>query len=275
MTSYVYLLLVPFAGAGLAFGIGHVSPAIYLPLWLLNAALMTAASWLLGLHAVKLQNQAESRVARTAFLFIVPWILISMFAGLGPPPETAAEWAATAHEQQVRYFMLVIAGVFIALGFVGLRDRLQERTEAYSAQFIVVAIFIAIPLFIINMLYWGFYLSRLFIMQTAAGAADLPDWFQPTRQLFSAVSAVEVSLTYLATAAAVLGLKKAGLLRNGASFIYLAVSLLACAILLLSLFFPESLLTPGNAVSIPAAPFLLPYLFAVNLLRRVGNKMAS
>ena len=93
--------------------------------------LMILASWFLGLNVVKQKNEEKSNLARASFFLIVPWILISMFAGLGPPPDTAVEWTATAKEQQVRYFMLVIGGGFIALGFAGLRERLKEEGENF------------------------------------------------------------------------------------------------------------------------------------------------
>ena len=68
-----------------------------------------------------------------------------MFAGLGPPPQTAIEWTATATEQQVRYFMLVICGVFIAFGFVGLRDILKTKGENFYSLLALTAVLIAIP----------------------------------------------------------------------------------------------------------------------------------
>ena len=58
-------------------------------------------------HSVGQKDEENSGLAKAAFFFVVPWILISMFAGLGPPPETAVEWTATAKEQQARYFMPV------------------------------------------------------------------------------------------------------------------------------------------------------------------------
>ena len=113
-TSYVYLLLVPIFTAGLGFGVGHVSYKIYLPLWLINVLLMIIASWSLGLKVTRQKDKVRSSLEKTAFLLIVPTILISMFAGLGPPPDTATEWVDSLKEQQIRYFMLVICVVFIA-----------------------------------------------------------------------------------------------------------------------------------------------------------------
>lgn len=267
-TSYIYLLLVPFIVSGLGFGVGHVSYKLYLPIWILNVILMTMAAWFIGLNVIRLKNKDQSNLAKAGFFLIAPWILISMFAGLGPPPETAREWTETASEQQVRYFMLVISGVFIALGFAGLRDGLKTKGEKFYSLLGLTAILIAIPLFIINMLYWGFYLTELFKIQVIANTTNFPDWFLPTKQLFGLISLTEVALTYFATFAVVLAMRKVGLLSKTSSFFYVLFSLLAFAIIILSVFFTETLKVPGFALSIPAFPFLMPYFIGVNLLRQ-------
>lgn len=271
MTSYIYLLLVPFIVTGLGFGVGHVSYKFYLPIWLLNVVLMIIASWSLGLNVIRFKNEEQNNLAKTAFCLIVPWILISMFAGFGPPPDTAAEWTNTATEQQVRYFILVISGVFIAFGFAGLRDRLKTKGENFYSLLGLTAILIAIPLFIINMLYWGFYLSELFRIQVNNNTTDFPEWFLPIRHLFELISVVEVALTYFATFAIVLALRKAGWLSKPSSFLYMLFSMLAFVIIILSAFFPETLKIPGFAVSIPAFPFLMPYFIGVSLLGKVDK----
>lgn len=271
LTSYIYLLLVPIVSAGLGFGVGHVSYKYYLPIWILNAVLMTLASWTLGLNVIRRKITDENNLSVVAFFLIIPWILISLFSGLGPPPETAVEWTGTATEQQVRYFMLVICGVFIAFGFVGLRDRLKMRGEHFYSLLSVTAILTAVPLFIINMLYWGFYLTELFKLQTSLNSNTLPDWVKPVRQLFGLISVTEVALTYLATFLIALAMRKTGWLSKTSSSVYFLFSLLAFTIIILSAFLTETFKIPGFAVSIPAFPFLMPYLIGVNLLRDIGN----
>ena len=266
--SYIYLLLVPIITAAIGFGVGKVSFWIYLPIWLLNVALMIISSWSLGLNVIQLNNNEESKLAKTAFSLIIPWILISMFAGLGPPPDTWSEWTVTSKEQQVRYFLLVISGVFIVFGFAGLKDLLQQKGENFYSQLALNAIYIAVPLFTINMLYWGFYLTELFKLQATTNAAHLPEWFLPIRQLFGLVSVTEVALTYLATFLIVLALRNVGLLSKTSSLFYLLFSLLAFMIVILSAFFSNTVQTAGFVVSIPAFPFLMPYFIGVNLLRK-------
>lgn len=270
-TSYIYLLLVPIVTAGLGFGIGHVSYKFYLPIWLMNVFLMTLASWSLGLNVISGKSTERKQLALAAFFLIIPWILISLFGGLGPPPETAAEWTATAKEQQVRYFMLVIAGVFIAFGFNGLRQSLKMKGENFYSLLSMTAILIAIPLFILNMLYWGFYLTELFKIQTNSNISTFPDWVQPVRQLFGLVSITEVALTYLATLLIALAMRRTGRLSKTSSTVYSILSLLAFTTIILSAFLTETLKIPGFALSIPAFPFLMPYFIGVNLLKDIGN----
>lgn len=272
LIGYIYLLFVPIIASVIGFGIGHVSYKIYLPIWLINVLLMTLASWSIGLNVIRYKNEEETKIAVFAFFLVIPWILISMFAGLGPPPETVAEWTTTAKEQEVRYFMLVISGVFIAFGFAGIREQLKLQNENFYSLLSMMAILIAIPLFIINMLYWGFYLSELFKTQSISNTNKLPDWFQPLRQLFGVVSVVEVALTYLATLFIALAMSKTGWLSKISSSIYCIFSFIAFVIIILSAFFMETFKILGFAVSIPAVPFLMPYLIGVNLLRKVGNK---
>lgn len=271
-TSYVYLLLVPIFTAGLGFGVGHVSYKIYLPLWLINVLLMIIASWSLGLKVTRQKDKVRSSLAKTAFLLIVPTILISMFAGLGPPPDTATEWVDSLKEQQIRYFMLVICGVFIAFGFVSLRDWLKSEGETFYSSIALTSVLIAIPLFIINMLYWGFYLSELFKINVNVNPTDYPDWFLPIRQLFGLISTTEVAMTYFATFAIALALRKVGSLSKTSSGLYVFFSLLAFSIMVLSVIFTEPFKIAAFAVSIPAIPFLLPYYIGVNLLRQTGNE---
>lgn len=271
LIGFIYLILVPIIAAGLGFGVGHVSYSIYLPIWILNVLIMLYASWSLGLKAARNKSKQDYNLALAAFFLIVPYILISMFAGLGPPPETATEWTDTATEQQFRYFFLVISGIFIAFGFVGLSDRLKADGETLFSRISSTAILIAIPLFIINMLYWGFYLTELFKILTTQNSTDQPDWFLPTKQLFGIISAIEVALTYFATFTIVIALKKTGWFKKIPSSIYLFFSSVAFIVIIFSVFFTETLKIPGFAVSIPAFPFLMPYYIGVNLLRKIGD----
>ncbi len=270
LLSLVYLSAVPVLTAVLGFGVGHISYKFYLPIWIVNACLMVTASWILGLNVIK-NNEVEKRYqAAGAFFLIIPWILVSIFFGFGPPPEKISDWVTTASEQQVRYSILIIAGIFVAFGFSALKQQLQKSGEFFYSNFGLTAILLAIPLFIINMIFWGFYLTELFKLVVAKGVEQLPDSYSPMRKEFGLISVVEVALTYLATATFVLSLRQVRWFTKTA-WVYIAISLFAFLIIILSAFLPEPFVTAGFAVSIPAIPFIMPYFIGINLLKRLAN----
>ncbi len=267
--SYIYLLSIPAIGFILAFSIGYSSYKIYVPLWIINSILMVYSAWVLGFSKIRSENKDTVLTARGAFLLIIPFILISMFAGLGPPPETAIGWVDTMTEQKIRYFMLVVAGIFVAFGLAILSEKLREEGEDYYSKLGWIAFSIAIPLFIINMLYWGFYLSEFLSFQISTGIENRPEWFAPIRKLFGLISVVEVSLSYLSTALFAISFKITGKIGRTSCRVYVLISSIALLIIVLSAFFEEQFLIAGFIVSIPAVPFIMPYLIALNLLKKI------
>jgi hypothetical protein len=262
-----YLWLVPVAGTALAFGVGHVSYTIYIPLWIVNGVLMLTACQWMGLGKALRSGTAAKTKGLAALFLILPWILISMFAGLGPPPETAEGWVVTAREQELRYCMLMGVGLFELFAFRFLYQALQEK-DAVFASIGWVCMLIAIPLFFINMTYWSSYLPKLFQEMQQRSLTELPDWAQPLRKQFGMISVAEVMLTYFATAAFAYSLSVTGIFNKGAAKIYIFLSLVAAIVMMLSVFFPEPLKIPGFALSIPAFPFLMPYIMGIRLLKK-------
>lgn len=108
--SRLYLALVPFFAAAVALGVGHSKPLLYLPIWLVHALLMTTAVWRLGKNCFASSDPKQKQLGTIALLVIVPWIGFTVFAGMGPPPTTIPDWVATAHEQQIRYALLIMGG---------------------------------------------------------------------------------------------------------------------------------------------------------------------
>jgi hypothetical protein len=263
--------MVPVVTAILGFGIGHISNKIYIPVWIINACFMSTAAWVLGLNVIRKNDIEKKHVALGSFFLVVPWILISIFFGFGPPPENAAEWVTTAAEQQVRYSILILAGVFIAFGFSVLTEKLKNNGEGFYSNLGYIAIVIAIPLFILNMIFWGFFLTESFKILVASGSEKMPEWFSPVRKQFGILSVVEVALTYLATAAFAGSLKSTGWFNKTASLIYIIISFLSFIIIVLSAFLPEPFISAGYAVSIPAIPFIMLYFIGINLLKKVGS----
>jgi hypothetical protein len=268
--SQVYLSLVPLLAFIFAMVVGHISYKIYLPIWIINIGLMVIAAWILGLHVIRNHDVEKKQLAMGAFFLIVPYLFISMFFGLGPPPETAAVWVVTATEQQIRFIILIIAGVFIALGFAVLREKLKITAGSFYSAIGFTAVMVAIPLFIFNMIFWSAYLPELFKIMTASGLEKSPEWFHPVREEFNLLTPVEVAVTYVGVAAFAAAIRNAGWFSKTSSLIYILISFIAFIITVLP-FSYQLLPIPFFIVTIPAIPFLMPYIMGINLLRRAGN----
>jgi hypothetical protein len=270
--SQIYLTLIPFLSLIIALALGHSNYKIYLPIWIINACLMVIAAWILGAYVIRNHDAEKKQLIVIASFLIIPWILLSILLGLGPPPfDKPTEYVATATEQQVRYSFLLISGVLITFGFAVLRENLKKTGENFYSWIGLIAIMIAIPLFILNMAYYNNFLLETFRIRVTSASDKMPEWFSPIHKQMVIIMAVEVALTYLATAAFAASLKSAGWFKKTASHIYIIISLLCFLSALLVIFTPEPIASACSIVCIPALPFIMPYFIGINLLRRAGN----
>jgi hypothetical protein len=266
----IYLALVPLLFVIVGFGIGHVSYKLYLPVWIIHSCLMVAAARGLGIRLIKTEDHSKNSLFVTSFLLILPWILFTLFAGMGRPPLNAAGWVETATEQQIRFSILILGGVIMSVGLVLLKERLKSAGENFYSAAGITAYLVAIPLFILNMLFWGYYLVEVSKLFVTLPAGKRPDWYAPLRELLIALSSVEVALIYLATAAFAASLRKTGIFRPGVCTVYILLSGLGIILGLLPPSLPEPLATLGYIAAVPAIPFVMPYLMGINLLWRDG-----
>ena len=274
--SQLYLTLVPILTVVFGLGVGYVSYKIYLPIWLINVFLMIIATWVLGGYVIKTGDEEKKHIAACALFFIVPTMLSSMFAGLGAPPyEQPKVWVSSATEQLTRYYFLLAMGVLIAFGYAILRDKLKRTPGNFYALLCFVAIQIAIPIFLIDMSFWGFYLTKLYRIMAASSIEKTPEWVLPLRNQFFYINMLVAALVYIATAAFAMSLKKAGWFKPVACHIYILISLVFFLLDVLPPTSPEPFATLNFVVSIPAIPFMLPYFIGINLLRKVGDEPSA
>ncbi|MBO9566192.1 MAG: hypothetical protein J7621_25685 [Niastella sp.] len=270
-----YLAIIPLLVAAAGFGLGHISWTIYLPIWLIHTILMLALLWYLGARVLAGKEEVPRQQAVMALLLVLPWLFISVFFGMGPPPATIAAWVHTATEQQARYGILMGCGILATGGFTLLREELKKRGERFYSTLGIAALLMAAPLFILNMAYWGGFLTRSFsTFINTIPDAPRPDWYKAMQGLFYSIGLVEVALIYLATAAFAAGLKKAGLFRSGPCRLYILFSLLGFVLSCLPSWLPEPFGSISYFVSIPAIPLVIPYLMGLNLLQR-SNDLSS
>lgn len=267
--SLVYLCLVPLVVMTIAFGVGHVSYKIYLPVWIVNACFMIIAIWNLGARNLSSDNRETKHQVVTALLLFMPWLLFSIFAGMGPPPATLAGWIDSAVEQQIRYTILIAGGILLALGSALLKVKLQATGENLYSVMASAAISLAMPLFIINMAFWGYYLTDAFRVFILLGVTKRPDWYAPIKSLFYVISIAEVLLIYLGTVLFAVSLRVTGLFNSVACRYYIIFGLIGMVLVLLPSYWPEPFGTAGYLVAIPAIPFVMPYLIGINLLKHI------
>ena len=255
--AFVYLICVPIWVTALAFIVGHVSYLIYVPVWLLNMVVM-----MLAMQCLRASNGQVSK--DTAKYLIFPWMLFSIFGGMGPPPETAAGWAELYVEQIFRYTLLIIGGISMVIGFVRLRKALTNTAGDLYAKAASILITLALPFFIANMAYWGYFLTYIFKANAAVGAR--PAWVESLDSVLSNIRMFEVALFYLSTAFIAVALRSARQLSKRAAILYVAVACLATVLNLL----PSSIHGPLAIASyvsyIPAITMLMPYFIAVDFL---------
>jgi len=267
--SQIYLTLVPVLTVVFGLAFGHISYKIYIPIWLFNVILMIAATWILGGHLIRTSDEEKKHPIASAIFLVIPWMFISLFFGLGAPPYgQATAWVASATEQQVRYYFLFTVGVLIAIAFALLREKLKKTQGDFFSLLGSVVIRIAIPIFLINMTFWGFYLEELYRNMATSAIKKTPEWVLPIANQFHYINMIVAALVYLATAFFAASLKKAGWFKPIACHIYILVSLLFFILDVLPPSFPEPFTTLNLIVSIPAIPLLMPYFIGVNLLRR-------
>lgn len=256
--SSIYLFSVPFLTFLLGFGVGHVDWQLYLPAWLINILIM----------ALAMRQLLRSRLSGnplsifTALLLIAPWIIFPLFAGMGRPPQTIRGWLDLEGEQHTRFNLLILGGILAYLG-TALLYQLLQHTEKIFATLGLALMTLAIPLFLINMAYWGSFLSASF---QNFKTANRPDWYLAFRELLFLISVAEVSLIYLATAMFSIALGKSGCLKPGAVRAYVIISLVGALVNLVPPSAPDPFSTMSYLVSIPAIPFIMLYYMGVKLL---------
>lgn len=271
--SYIYLSLIPLLAAIPAFTIGHINYEIYLPIWIISSILMLITAWTLGVHVFRNADVERKHLVVIAMLLILPWLFISIFFGMGPPPNIPSIWIERSTEQQTRYTFLIISGILVAMGFAGLWVKLKKSTEDFYSIFGFVAIIIAIPLFLIYITQLHTFDFESFKISVASASGKMPEWYSPINDQYQIMTIIDASLIYLATAAFAASLKTVGWFKKEASNIYIIISLIALVMVILQPLYAKAVAFLGIfPLLIPAIPFIMPYLMGVNLLKRAGNE---
>lgn len=266
--AYIYLVIVPLLVVITAFAFHDLDPNIYVPIWILNGCLMIYFTRsLLNQQKLKVGNKVTGWQWSSVIL-ITPWIFIAVIFGMGPPPNSVEEWVAQLKEQQFRFSILILAAILIPLGFAVLKEQLSGLSEKLLSTIGYTAIIIAAPLCLLSAMNWGAFMTDAFRGYVRSGTEKRPEWNHPIQMFLWWMSAVQVSLVYLATGAFAASLKKTGVFSRVSCNIYMSFSLAGLLLNLVgSVVDTGPFSYAGYFVSIPAIPYIMPYLFGVNLLR--------
>jgi len=277
--SYIYLCSVPVLTFILAFQLDHISYKIYVPIWLVNIALMAVAAWLLGASAIKSAEKEKRHLAFGACLLILPVCMLSILFGMGAPPDSIQGWVNTATEQKVRFDILLADGILVAFGLSLVKLVLNEKGERFYAQLGYSAIVIAIPLFFINTSFWHSFALQTYKIKIANGAPDKPlEWFTPAMLQIWIITIGQVLLTYFSVAMFAGSLRRVRIFKRVPAAIYIAFSTIAMLSILLFTTYPGATAFSGfpyYPFMIPAVPIMLCYYIGVNLLRTCGDIPAA
>jgi len=268
--SYAYLCAIPILTFVFAFTTGHISYRLYIPIWLVNVCIMALAVWTLGTNAFRSAEKNRRWLAYGACLLVLPVAMLSILFGMGAPPDSIKGWVDTATEQKVRFDILLVDGILVALGLSLIKLVLQEKGEKLYTQLGHTAVLIAIPLFFINTSFWHSFALQSYKIKVASSPDRPLEWFAPAAQQIWVITIGQVLLTYFSAAMFASSLRQARIFQRTPTVIYIAFSVIAIVSILLFPLYPGAMAFSGfpyYPFMIPAVPIMLFYYLGVNLLK--------
>lgn len=210
----------------------------------------------------------DARLRVAAALMLAPFALIGLFfVGLGTPFES------TASENVMRYSVVLTAAIAITTGFIFLKDALAAVGETlYSTAGFAFALMSGMAYVVWNSFQLGYWIMRVALHTQPEAMATM-------NNVMDALLFAASALAYAGTATFARALSAAGWLGRRSSIVYVALNLVALALLVVrGVTFPvpgagsEPWYTqPGFVVGIPAMPWLLPFFLGAVVLHRFGK----
>ena len=268
--SYVFLCATPFVAFGAILVRPLRIPGLYHVIGAVLFVAISAAAWTLGARAIRADVQSRRQLALAGMLLVAPFAMIALlWVGLGGP------WAATAAENQMRYLELILVAILTTIGSVMLKEALSEAGERVYSTLGFGVMIMAGSVYIV----WdAFVFAGYFTLEHGGEMAPAIVSLRPFHNILVSVAA---ALTYFATAAFAASLAKINWLGRKASLAYIIVSVIALALMIVTIAeHPDPAADvawyaiPGFILVIPALPLIMPALLGAVLLRRAGNEEA-
>jgi hypothetical protein len=267
--SYIILCATPFVAA-IATAVRALRiPVVYHVIGGVLFAAICIAAWALGARAIRADVQSRRLLAFAGALLVAPFtIVVLLWVGLGPP------WVATAAENQMRYLVLIVMGIAVAIGFVAPREVLSEAGERFYSTLGFAAIILAGPLY----LTWNTFVFGAYFAKEHAG--QIPPVFVSLQIGLDILLFLACALTYVAAAAFAASLGRIEWLGRKATLAYIILNFIALFFLVVSVLqYPDPAapsapwyIMPGLFLHVPAVPLIMPSLLGVVLLRRAGDE---
>lgn len=250
-------------------------PGRLLPLFVfaaIQASLMGAAAWILGVHAPGREEAERQPLFAAAALLGSAWVVIGVLVPMGPPIQGPTYFDFPL-DPYLRHSALIVAGL---LAFGGLAVLTAALLKAGDRVLSMLG-FAASIIFIINRIpqqaLSATGLGRV-IFTNSAMPADLGPRLV---EFILFTDAIGLACGYLATGLYAAALPKLGLGKTGCR-VLAGISFGAAALFVVAAIGGLVLHLPrnspwmiGGALGIPGFQIMLPYFMGVMLLRRVGD----
>lgn len=252
-TSAILLLIALIIAIGV-FGVpAHYSFPSAIALTFAQLLLIGGSSLGLVVPAWRSGREDKRRLALVGMLLIMPWALLTLMPGYGPP------FAANLAMNHIRYVILFVSSAFLSSAFLLLKEPLTEGGDGLMAPLGQASGLLGTFI----QLIWAAMLIGWSMSEAHKPAAYLPLYGTPLGNTSDVLLFFSGILTYVATAFYALSLARLGWLgwRKGLVMAVIAVIAVLC-LLLRGLQYPDLsadwYMMPGMVVGIPAIPWLLP-----------------
>src|SRR5262245_54125233 len=226
--SYIFLCALPFVAVVFAAARPLRTAGLSQILGVVLFAAIAVAAWLVGPRMVDLREEGRGKQALAGLLLIVPWAIVALlWVGIGPP------FQATHSENYMRYLVLVWSSIIVTIGFVFLKEVLNDAGERICS---TVGLTTALTAGIAYLICLNLSLAGVALAlhgDKTRLPAILGDYY-------SAIEFVACVMTYVTTAAFATAMGRVRLLGRGAAAAYVTMSsILVLLIILRGLEFPE------------------------------------
>lgn len=268
--SYLILCVIPLLIVPLTGSRALRIPVVHEFVGILLFGIVAISAWRLASPQVGSQGERERLLRTAGALLVTPIALIALlWVGLATP------WDASVSENKMRYAVLLAGSIGVTAGFFLLKEVLTESGERFFSTLAIAASSLSGAGYVV----WTSFQLGDFALRLASRAADPA--VAAMNNVFDGLLFSASALAYLATAAVAHALWRVAWLGRNASRAYVALNLIALALLILrGVSFPSPggdpapwFTRPGFIVGIPAMPWFMPYFLGVVLLRRAGTRL--